>query len=118
MYLLLLQLYAAFTECTMFDWNTVIQEHQYCHNNSCTYIIACLYLFYKETLLAKQWRSAENPGQSISARCFHVPHTSATFNAYYNGVQDSLKAIAGMDELLEGAQMHPSIHVHIYTQII
>ena len=57
---------------------------------------------HAESLLAKQWRAADGPELEVPSRVFYVSPTSVTFNQYYNGVQDAMKAMAGMDELLEG----------------
>ena len=61
-----------------------------------------IYTPYPENLLAQQWRAADEPGQEVPTRVFYISPNSVTFNPYYNGVQDAMKAMAGMDDLLEG----------------
>ena len=58
--------------------------------------------------MARQWRMPDHPGQELVPRVFHIPANSTTFGDYYNEVQELLKAMAGMDELLPGTFFGPS----------
>ena len=68
-----------------------------------------------DTLLANHWRAAGGPGQVVPARAIYVSPNLVTFNAYYNGVQDSMKALAGMDELLEGICSNEKCTLLVYV---
>ena len=52
-------------------------------------------------LLAHQWRHAQADTE-VSPRIFRLSSKSSTFSDFYDKVQDDLKSISGMDELLAG----------------
>ena len=56
-----------------------------------------------EFLLQKQWKPVQHMGETLPPRVFTVPRNSATFGNYYDEIQEILKCIAGMDELLQGS---------------
>ena len=60
----------------------------------CTY--GAVYLY------AKQWRKPAKQGEELPPRVFHITPGSHTFGKYYDEVQELLKAMAGLDELLQG----------------
>lgn len=53
-------------------------------------------------LLARQWRKPDEPGCELSPKVFHISSTSSTFSQYYDEIQELLKSMAGMDQLLPG----------------
>ena len=54
------------------------------------------------SLLARQWRKPDEPCQEVSPRVFQISSTSTIFSEYYDKVQERLKSMAGMAELLPG----------------
>ena len=56
--------------------------------------------------MAQQWRDPAKRGGELNPRVFHIPSESKIFGNYYDEVQDSLKAMAGMDELLPGSYVY------------
>ena len=64
-------------------------------------------------LYAKQWRKPVNQGEELPPKVFHIRPNSPTFGEYYDGVQELLKAMAGMDELLQGMYMY---HIQMNSQ--
>ncbi len=63
----------------------------------CTNVIT-----YTAYLLARQWRKPNKPCEELSPRVFRISSDSSTFGNYYDEVQELLKSMAGMDELLPG----------------
>ena len=63
-------------------------------------------------LLGTQWRKPDEPGQELPPREFKISSTSKTFSQYYDEVQERLKSMAGMDELLSGT---PSTYTGLYS---
>lgn len=53
-------------------------------------------------MYGKQWKKPANEGEEVPRRVFHILRSSPTFETYYDEVQESLKSMAGMDELLQG----------------
>ena len=64
-------------------------------------------LTHAAMLYANQWRKPDIQEEDLylPPREFHILSSSPTFEGYYDEVQDLLKAMAGMDELLQG--IHP-----------
>lgn len=52
-------------------------------------------------LLSKQWRIADKPGEELPSRVFSILPETTTFAEYYDETQHFLKAVSGMDPLLE-----------------
>ena len=59
-------------------------------------------LFPIANLYAKQWRKPTKRGEELPPKVFQITPNSPTFGEYYDGVQDLLCLMAGMDELLQG----------------
>ena len=57
---------------------------------------------YAAKLLAKQWKLPEAPGKPVPTKDFYIPEESVSFSEYYDDIQEKLKSLAGMDELLAG----------------
>jgi len=70
---------------------------------------------FAASLLARQWRKPDEPGQELSPRVFRISSTSTTFSQYYDEIQEQLKSIAGMDQLLPGTHEHCD---HAYAECI
>ena len=51
-------------------------------------------------LLARQWRKPDKPGRELSPNVFSISSTSTTFSEYYDEIQELLKSMARMDQLL------------------
>ncbi len=52
--------------------------------------------------LAKQWKLPASPGKPVPTKEFYIPRDSASFSEYYDDIQENLKSLAGMDDLLAG----------------
>lgn len=57
------------------------------------------------------------PGQELSPRVFHIASDSTTFSEYYDEVQEWLKLMAGMDQLLPGPYV-TKYYTYLYCMTI
>ena len=77
----------------------------------CVHVIQChnydhIFLFKSSVaLLASQWRKADDSNKGVEARKFIEVSATTTFGNYYDETQDILKAVSGMDPLLEGSSL-------------
>ena len=79
----------------------------------CTHV----HTVYLAQLLARQWRKPDEPGREISPRVFRISSSSSTFSQYYDEIQELLKSMAGMDQLLPGTYYHTYLKVTILATV-
>ena len=53
-------------------------------------------------LFAKHWRQPCGESKEIEPRVFLIKERSPAFGSYYDEIQDMLKAMAGLDDFLQG----------------
>ena len=65
----------------------------------CVYIHACMHV---AKLLADQWKSCTSTHTLLPVRTFRIARDSTAFGEYYDHVQEGLRMLAGIDELMAG----------------
>ena len=72
------------------------------------------YFCFAANLLARQWRKPDEAGREVPPRVFQISNTSTTFSQYYDEVQEWLKSMAGMDQMLPGTSICMYMHTIAY----
>ena len=66
---------------------------------------------YLAKLLADQWKPCISARTTVPVRVFRIPSGSTSFGEYYDHIQEGLRTLAGMDELMAGKY---NVLVHVY----
>ena len=76
----------------------------------------CVYIRVAK-LLADQWKSCPSTQTSLPVKIFRIARDSTAFGEYYDHVQEGLRTLAGMDELMAGKCMY-KLCKYMYTCIL